>query len=60
MRFERRIVESMKALRLEDLQNKLGRLLLKDQIEALIARRDALVDYIEKGVAEKREGLVVF
>jgi hypothetical protein len=57
-RFDRELVEKIKEMESMSLQIRLDRLLLRPQVEAIEARRDALVEYLEKAVAEKGEDQV--
>lgn len=58
--FDRGVVEKMRALTREDLDENLGELLQGRQIKALLDRRDGLLEHLNKLIAEKGEGSVLF
>lgn len=58
--FDRQIVKELKQLKLEYLRFKFGRLLLKPQIDAIIARRERLLAYLDDLVEQKGENVVLF
>jgi hypothetical protein len=58
--FDRKLVEKLKSLTREDLDEKLGDLLLGRQIKAILERRDGLIEHLNKLIAEKGKGLVLF
>ena len=60
MRFDRKVVENLRGLPIDELHTRLEGLLLKDQIEALLARRDALLAHIDKLILERGEDVVLF
>ena len=57
-RFDRDLVEKMKEIETMSLEIRLDRLLLRQQVDAIEVRRDALVEYVEKAIAEKGEAAV--
>jgi hypothetical protein len=59
-RFDRKMVEKLKDMELQSLQFRLDRLLLDPQIETITVRRDALLDYLNKLIAEKGEDAVLY
>jgi hypothetical protein len=59
-RFDRRLVKKLKEMSLEKLEIRFARLLLDSQIKGIIARRDALLEHMEKLIAEKGEKAVLF
>jgi len=58
--FDKKLVGRLRALELENLKLKFGNLLLGSQIEALVERRDGLLDYLDELIKEKGEALVLF
>ena len=60
MRFDRKVVASLRGLQVDELHSRLEGILLKDQIEALLARRDALLTHIDKLILERGEDVVLF
>ncbi len=59
-RCDRALFEKMKALTLPQITEVMGKILLKDEMEALIARRDAIVRLLEATIAEKGEAMVLY
>jgi hypothetical protein len=59
-RCERTMFEKMKELTAPRLTEVMGKTLLKDEIEALLARRDAIVRTLETRIAQKGEDGVLF
>ncbi|HSF16717.1 MAG TPA: hypothetical protein VLK65_14305 [Vicinamibacteria bacterium] len=59
-RFDKRLVEEIRALEPDALRFKFGRLLMERQVDAILARRDVLLDRLEKLIAERGESAVVF
>ena len=57
---DRKLLARMKALTTDDLRKKLNRWLSRDQIDAVIARRDLIVGIFEKQIASKGEATVVY
>ncbi len=60
VKFDREMVEKLEGLKLEVLKLRFGRLLLESQVEAIIARRDALLELIERLVKERGEAAVFY
>ena len=59
-RFDRELVEKMRGVDSMSLELRFDRLLLRPQVEAIAARRDALLDYLEKAVAERGEASLFY
>lgn len=59
-RCERRLFENMKALTLDDLQPVLGESVGKQEIEALLVRRDLIVKLFDEMIAKKGETGVLY
>ena len=59
-RADRTLLTSMRGLTLDGVQQALGRWLTKLEIEGLMARRDAMVQFFDKEVATKGEGAVLY
>ncbi len=57
-RFDRDLVEKMEGIDTMSLEIRLDRLLLRQQVDAIAIRRDALAEYVEKAIAEKGEAAV--
>ena len=57
-RFDRDLVEKMKAIESMSLEIRMDRLLLRQQVDAIAMRRDALVEHVEKAIAENGEAAV--
>lgn len=57
--FDRRLVEKLRELDREALQDRLGGLLSSEQIGSILARRDALLDHLDKLIAERGEARVM-
>jgi len=61
VQFDRRLVERLRALNREALDKQMKDLLkMGGQIEAILARRDALLDHLDKLIREKGEAQVLF
>ena len=58
--FDRRLVEKLRALDREVLQDRLGGLLSSEQIDGILGRRDALLDHVDKLIAELGVARVLF
>jgi hypothetical protein len=58
--FERKLVQELRELSLERLQVRFSRFLLDRQIEGIMARRDALLEHIDKLIAEKGEKAILY
>jgi hypothetical protein len=58
--FDRELIEKMKALDQDVLKTEFKGLMMGGQIKAILARRDKLVEYMEKQIAEKGEENVIF
>lgn len=58
--YDRKLMERMKALELDELKVRFEGLLMGGQIKAIIARRDKLVEHMEKMIAERGEHNVMF
>ncbi len=59
-RFDRGLVEKMRGLEPMSLDLHFDRLLMRPQVDAIEARRDALLAYLEKAVAENGEAKVFY
>jgi len=59
-RFDRELVEKMKGIQPMTLEVRFDRLLMRPQVNAIGARRDALLSYLEKAVAERGEAAVFY
>lgn len=59
-RFSRTLLTGLEKLEKEDLRKRLGRYLDGRQIDAMLKRRDALLELAEKLVAERGEELVLY
>jgi hypothetical protein len=59
-RFDRQLLERLKAVSLARLQVHFSRLLMDRQMETIIARRDALLAHVEKLIDEMGEEAVLF
>jgi hypothetical protein len=59
-RVDRKLLASLRALNRETLHAKLGAWLSKAEIDAVIARRDALVGILDKQIATKGEAAVLY
>jgi hypothetical protein len=57
---DRRLLARLKGLTKDPLRQKLGRWVTGDQIDALLARRDAIVRTLEREIAAKGEAKVVY
>lgn len=60
VQFERGLVERLRALSLEELREKLGDLLFEGQVEAILERRDKLLEYMNELVEKNGEARVFF
>ncbi len=61
VQFDRRLVERLRTLNREDLDKAMREILkMGGQIEAIIARRDALLYHLDELIKEKSEALVLF
>jgi hypothetical protein len=58
--FDRKLVERLRALRPEDLESAMKGLLQKSQVEAVLARRDKLLQRLDELVAKQGEARVLF
>jgi len=59
-RIDRKLFVNLRALNRETLQRKVGAWLSKPEIDAVIARRDVLVDILDKQIAAKGEATVLY
>ncbi|MDA2924348.1 hypothetical protein MYX65_06775 [Acidobacteria bacterium AH-259-L09] len=59
-RFDRHLVQRLRALDREELQGRLKGLLSNQQIESILVRRDALLAHLDKLIAERGEVRVLF
>ena len=57
---DRQLFEKLKALDGNELQEKTKRYLTKDEVKALMARRDKIVALLQKLIAEKGENEVLY
>lgn len=57
---ERRLLAGLRKLNLDSLKNALGRHLNKNQMEAVLARRDKIVAFYDKRVAQEGEAAVLY
>lgn len=57
---DKQLFEKLKALKQDELTEKTKRFLNKDEIKALMARRDKIVEQIQKLIAEKGESQVLY
>ena len=60
MRCDRKLFEKLKRLDGNQLQQKTKGYLNKGEIQAVMARRDKIVDYFQKLIAEKGENEVLY
>jgi hypothetical protein len=58
--FDRRLVEKMKSLTREELDADLDDLLMGSQVRDILKRRNALLEHLEKLIAERGQGQVLF
>jgi hypothetical protein len=58
--FSRTVLEKLRALDLPALEGKLGPWVGKMQLESLLARRDLILEIVEKRIEQKGEGAVLF
>ncbi len=59
-RFSRSVIEALRGLTMEALREPLGKLLAKRQLEAMLVRRDLIVEGADKLIAERGEEAVLF
>lgn len=59
-RIDRKLLENLRALSRDTLQRKVGGWLAKGEIDAVIARRDALVVILDQQIAAKGEAAVLY
>jgi hypothetical protein len=59
-RFSRPVVEALRRLNLEDAQAELDEWLTKAQIRGLMARRDLILELVERRIAERGEAAVLY
>lgn len=59
-RCERSLFEAMKRLTIEDLTKAMGDIMLKDEMSAVLARRDKLVTFFEDRIKTRGEAAVLF
>jgi hypothetical protein len=57
---DRTLLTRVRALNRDDMRQKLGKWLSAEEIDAVIARRDALVGLLDKQIAAKGEGAVLY
>jgi hypothetical protein len=57
---DRRLLANLRALNEADMKLKLGRWLEKREIEGVLARRDLIVKFFEKEIADKGEDKVLY
>ena len=57
---DRRLLENLKALKADDLTGKTKKYLTKDQIQAVMARRDLIVERFNQLIKEKGESAVLY
>jgi hypothetical protein len=57
---DRKLLAKMRELKADVLKQKLGRWLSKEQIEGILGRRDILVKFFDKEIAEKGEAKVLY
>ena len=60
MRCDRGLLEKLKALNREELANRTKGYLNKEEVKAVIARRDKIVAYFQKLIADKGESAVLY
>jgi hypothetical protein len=60
VRCDRQMLERLKALKESDVAEKTKPYLTKDEIKAVMARRDIIVDFFQKQIAQKGEAEVLF
>ncbi len=60
VRCDRQLFEKLKALNADELTEKTKRYLTKDEVKAVMARRDKIVAYFQKLIAEKGENEVLY
>jgi hypothetical protein len=59
-RIDRTLLGRLRALNQNDMRQKLGKWLANDEIDAVLARRDALVGLVDKHLAAKSEATVLY
>lgn len=57
---DRRLLESMRTLTRDSLDQAVGNTLTKDEVRAMLGRRDALVAHFERLIAERGEAVVLY
>jgi hypothetical protein len=60
VRCDRQLLEKLKALDANALTEKTNRYLSKDEVKAVMARRDKIVAQFQKMIAEKGENAVLY
>jgi hypothetical protein len=60
MQFDRRLLTRLRALREDEMQNRLKGILSREDIRNVLKRRDALLSHVATLVAEKGEAAVLF
>jgi hypothetical protein len=60
VRCDRQLLEKLKALDANQLSEKTKRYLNKDEVKAVMARRDKIVEHFQKLIAEKGENEVLY
>jgi hypothetical protein len=58
--FDRKLVKALRELTLERLEVRFASFLMDRQIESIMARRDALLEHLDKLIAEKGEDAVLY
>ena len=58
--YDRQLMERLKAMNKDQLKGIFDGVLMGGQIDAILARRDMLVEHVEKMIAEKGEQNVLF
>ena len=57
---DRQLLEKLKTLNADDLAQRTKSYLTKDEVKAVMARRDKIVEYVQKEIAEKGENQVLY
>ena len=60
VRCDRQLLEKPKALDANTVTEKTNRYLIKDEMKAVMARRDKIVEFFQKLIAEKGENEVLY
>ena len=60
LRVERSLLEHMRGLTLDVVTKSVGRSLTRQEIQAVLTRRDAIVTLFDAKIAERGEGPVVY